>query len=215
MKRICLVLVIALISVSGIQAQSKMKSFFSGGINAGFISNLNDFNNSMKVNFPDYNKENIYQASIGFGVGMYFGERFTAAYKMNYSLGNNLKDKQALNLYGGNFELNAGYSFLKREEYELEANVGGIISFDNLVYNREYLLGVHALSFSSMNVFIPVKVYLWTYYQQKNKKEKVGVYLGYNIPVYKSEVYYSGLDIRADVGKFASNSLWAGIEFRM
>ncbi|HBN06603.1 MAG TPA: hypothetical protein DD434_12565 [Bacteroidales bacterium] len=215
MKRICLALVIVLISVSGIQAQSKMKSFFSGGINAGFISNLNDFNNSMKTTFSDYDKEHLMQASIGFGVGRYFGERFTAAFKINYALGNNLKDEQALSLYGGNFELNAGYSFLKREEYELEANVGGILSFDNLVYNREYLLGVHALSFSSMNVFIPVKVYLWTYYQQKNKKEKVGVYLGYNIPVYKSNVYYSGLDIKADVGKFASNSLWAGVEFRI
>lgn len=215
MKRICLVLVIALISVSGIQAQSKIKSFLSGGFNAGFISNLNDFNNSMKVNFPDYNKENINQASIGFGGGMYFGERFTLTYKLNYASGGNVEDKQALNYYGGNFELNAGYSFLKKERFELEANAGGIISFDNLVYNRKYLLAVNALSFSSMNVFIPIKIYFWTYYQQKDKKEKFGVYLGYNIPVYKSNVYYSGLDIKADVGKFASNSLWAGIEFRM
>ncbi|MCK9163819.1 MAG: hypothetical protein M0O93_05675 [Bacteroidales bacterium] len=215
MKRICLALVIALISVGGIQAQSKIKSFLSGGLNSGFISNLSDFNNSMKANFPEYNIKNINQASIGFGGGMYIGESFTAAFKMNYSLGNNLKDEQALSLYGGNFELNAGYSFLKKEAFELEANVGGILSVDNLVYNREYLLGVHALSFSSMNVFIPVKVYFWSYYQQKNKKEKFGVYLGYNFPIYKSNVYYSGLDIKADVGKFASNSLWAGVEFRM
>ena len=215
MKRICLALVIVLISVSGIQAQSKMKSFFSGGINAGFISNLSDFNNSMKANFSDYNIKSIGQASIGFGVGMYFGERFTAAYKMNYALGNNLKDEQALNLYGGNLELNAGYSFLKKERFELEANIGALATVDNLVYNRKNPLGVNALSFSSANLFIPVKVYFWSYYQQKNKKEKLGFYLGYNILVYKGEVSYSGLDIKADVGKFASNSLWAGVEFRM
>ena len=215
MKRICLALVIVLISVSGIQAQSKIKSFLSGGLNAGFISNLSDFNNSMKANFSDYNIKNISQASIGFGGGMYFGERFTAALKINYALGNNLKEEQALNLYGGNLELNAGYSFLKKERFELEANIGALATVDNLVYNRKNPLGVNALSFSSANLFIPVKVYFWSYYQQKNKKEKLGFYLGYNILIYKGDVSYSGLGIKADVGKYASNSLWAGLEFRM
>lgn len=215
MKRICLVLVIALISVSGLEAQGQMKSFLSGSLNAGFINNLNDFNSSMKADFPDYKKEHLMQASIGFGVGWYLKERSTIAFKINYILGNNKSDNQSLNSYGGSFDLNFGYSFLKKKEFELEANAGGLLSFDNLVYNKKGILGVNSFSFSSMNVFIPLKVYLWTYYQQKNKTEKVGVYLGYNIPIYKSYVKYTGLDIKADVGKFASNSLWLGVEYRM
>lgn len=76
-------------------------------------------------------------------------------------------------------------------------------------------MGVNALSYTSMNIYIPIKLYLWTYNQLKDKKGKVGAYIGYNIPIYKSDVIYSGFDIKADVGKFASNSLWAGVEFRI
>lgn len=207
----------SLLFMCNVNAQKKFKMSLLSSINAGFIDNSGKSNSDLKKIYPDFNEGSISQASLSIGYNFNFCKNYNAEFNMDYILGNSGNKKQFKSLYGGGFNLLFGYTFLKKEGFEIDANTGCKLSFDNFSYNRKNDDNtISSLNLSSMNTFIPVGITYWfTSKALETKSRAVGFRLTYNFLVARSFAQFTGLNARTDITCPTSSSLWFGVIFKI
>ncbi|MFA6200921.1 MAG: hypothetical protein WC679_11010 [Bacteroidales bacterium] len=207
----------SLLFMCNINAQSKYKMSFISSMNVGFFDNSGKANSDLKKIYPDFNDGSISQGSLNLGYNINFCKDYNVEVNLAYAIGNDKNKNQFKSLYGGSFNLYFGYTFLKKEKFELDANTGCKLSSDYFSYNRKNDDNtISSLNLSSINTFIPVGMTYWvTSKALETKSGAVGFRLTYNFLVARSDTKFSGLNVKTDIGCPASSSLWFGIIFKI